>query len=103
MSVPIRYVAAAAAYPGTRPSVIFSAAAVAPRGTVRVAASGAGGWVFDINLSGEGACAAAALEVTGGSVAYLSGFSGDDSRVEFAVTHDGAAAEIVVVYNTRPD
>lgn len=41
--------------------------------------------------------------IQGGSLKPLSGFSGDDCDVEFEVKHDGTAAGITIVYNTRAD
>ena len=72
-------------------------------GTVIVKAHSSCGWVFDINLTGDGDCNSSVLEVTGGSFKYIEGFTGDDCNVSFSVTHDGKAAEILVIYNTRPD
>ena len=102
-SIPIRYVPAAAGYAQPRPEVTFSVHAVPIGGAVPVRAQSRGGWVFDLNLTGEGACAEGALEVTGGSVELVQGFSGDEVHVEFRVVHDGSSAEVVVTYNTRPD
>ncbi len=103
MSIPIRYVPADARYSSQRPAVTFSVHAVAPGATVEVHAQSSGGWVFDINLSESGACVESVLEAVGGTVAYLFGFSGDETGVDFSITHDGKAQEIVLTYNTRPD
>jgi hypothetical protein len=84
-----------------RPPVTFSVSAVAAGGTVSVHAHSEGGWVFDINTGeGEGG---EVLAVTGGSCSYGEGFSGDDCHADFTLTHDGVAAKVIVVYNTRPD
>ncbi len=72
-------------------------------GTVIVKAHSQGGWVFDLNLTGDGECNSSVLEVTGGSSKYIEGFTGDDCNVSFSLTHDGKAAELLVIYNTRPD
>lgn len=72
-------------------------------GTVFVKAHSSGGWVFDLNLTGDGECNSSVLEVTGGSFKYIEGFTGDDCNAFFSITHDGKSSEIVVIYNTRPD
>lgn len=72
-------------------------------GTVVIFARSSGGWVFDLNLTGEGECSASVLEVIGGTYQYIKGFSGDECRVTFSITHDGVSSEIQVTYNTRPD
>jgi hypothetical protein len=72
-------------------------------GTVFVHAETENGWVFDLNLTGKGQCADSVLEVAGGSCRYVRGFSGDETSVDFELTHDGVASTVVVVYNTRPD
>ena len=72
-------------------------------GTVFVKAHSSGGWVFDLNLTGDGECNSSVLEVTGGSFKYIEGFTGDDCNASFSITHDGKSSEIVVIYNTRPD
>ncbi len=103
-SIPIRYVPAAVpSYGSARLRVFFSVDTVPVNGTVTVAAKSSGGWVFDINVTGEGEGAGAALVAMGGTCAYVSGFSGDDTSAEFTVTHDGMSSEVVIVFNTRPD
>jgi hypothetical protein len=72
-------------------------------GTVIIVARSSGGWVFDLNLTGEGECSTSVLEVIGGTYQYIKGFSGDECRVAFSITHDGVSSEIQVTYNTRPD
>jgi len=72
-------------------------------GTVIIVARSSGGWVFDLNLTGEGECSTSVLEVIGGTYQYIKGFSGDECRVTFSITHDGVSSEIQVTYNTRPD
>jgi hypothetical protein len=101
--IPIRYVPSRAANAAARPRVVFSAHAVAAGGRQLVVATSSGGWVFDSNLTGTGECTVRALEVTGAHVVLTEGFSGDETTVTFELTHDGAAAEIVVTFNTRPD
>ena len=101
--VPLRFVAATAGYGQRRPDASFSAHAVPVGGTVAVRARSSGGWVWDLNLTGEGQCAEHVLEVTGGTCALVHGFSGDELQVDFTITHDGVGTEVVVTYNTRPD
>jgi hypothetical protein len=43
------------------------------------------------------------LAVSGGGYAAVSGFSGDETRIEFDLAHDGVAREIVVTFSTRAD
>ncbi len=103
MAIPIKFVESFAAYESVRPEVSFSAHDVTPRGRVSVHASNSQGWVFDINLTGRGTCAERVIEVIGGTVENGHGFSGDESRVDFEIVHDGVSSEIIVTYNIRPD
>jgi hypothetical protein len=103
MAIPIKFIESSAAYESVRPEVTFSAHEVFPRGRVSVHAANSQGWVFDINLTGRGTCTERAIEVTGGTVEYGHGFSGDESRVDFEIVHDGVSSEIIVSYNIRPD
>ena len=85
---------------GTRPPVTFDALSIPHGGAVTVTAQSTGGWVFCGIL--EHGCGDYLL-VEGAKVAYLEGFSGDEVRVKFMLTHDGSSQAVKVTYNTRPD
>ena len=101
--IPIHYLPSDSNYTTARPPCTFDVSSLANGATVAVNARSSLGWVFDINLTGSGQCATSVLEVTGGSLHYLQGFSGDETSVLFSITHDGSASQIFVTYNTRPD
>jgi hypothetical protein len=83
-----------------RPPVSFDAPPLSRGGSVTVRASSDGGWVFcGLEEDGSGKY----LVVRGGNAKLLSGFSGDETDVEFSITHDGVSSEVVVTYNTRAD
>jgi len=86
-----------------RPEVLFSHSFVDFGKSVIIKATSKNGWVFDLNLTGTGECSKQVLEITGGSVSYLEGFSGDEVTVTFEIKHDGISNAIQVIYNTRPD
>lgn len=101
--IPIYFIAAAAAYEQPRPPVSFSADTVAAGATVAIHAKSSHGWVWDLNLTGTGECSNTVLDVKGATLALGHGFSGDETAVDFSLTHDGVSKEIIVTYNTRPD
>lgn len=108
MMIPITFRPSTASYGihnRVRPLVTFThnSNSIETFGTVFVKAHSSGGWVFDLNLTGDGECNSSVLEVTGGSFKYIEGFTGDDCNASFSITHDGKSSEIVVIYNTRPD
>ncbi len=43
------------------------------------------------------------MEIQGGQIKELEGFSGDDCHVEFSVQHDGQSESIRITFNTRAD
>ena len=85
---------------GTRPPVTFDTLSIPHGGSITVNAHSSGGWVFCGIL--EHGCGDYLL-VEGASVKYLEGFSGDEVRVQFMLTHDGTSQAVRVIYNTRPD
>jgi hypothetical protein len=99
--IPIRFVQAAPT--PARPPVTFDVLAVPAGGRVTVRAASRGGWVFDNNLSGAGPCVTCAVEAAGAALARGEGFSGDETRVDFSLAHDGVSAEVVVTFHTRAD
>ena len=83
-----------------RPAVAFDAPPLSCGGTITVRATSEGGWVFcgqDEDGGGK------FLVVKGGSAKLVSGFSGDETDVEFTITHDGMSSEVAVTFNTRAD
>ena len=83
-----------------RPAVSFDASPLPCGGTVAVQGRSEGGWVFcGVEEDGAGDF----LIVKGGSIEFITGFSGDSCKVEFNITHDGVSSEVVVTYSTRAD
>ena len=83
-----------------RPPSSFSVSSLARGASARVRGVSSGGWVFcGLLAAGCGQF----LAVAGGAAKEVSGFSGDETEVEFELTHDGSAAEVVVTYSTRAD
>jgi hypothetical protein len=83
-----------------RPPVEFDIKSIEIGATARVIGASSRGWVFCGTL--EGGCGEL-LAVSGGGYAAVSGFSNDETRIEFDLTHDGVAREVVVTYSTRAD
>ena len=118
-SIPVRYVAC----DGGRAMVqaTFNTQACPASGRVVVNAAVGGGWVFCGTERDEsdpqpgvadnmytGMWLGEYLRVSGAVVELLEGddgetWSGDESVGTLALTHDGSASEIVVVYGTRAD
>ena len=113
-AVPVRFVPCGEAQlssgGGAMIAATFDCAACPPGARVVINAHVGGGWVFcgterhaewDIWIG-------AYLSVSGAAVEMLEGddgeqWSGDECVGRFALTHDGASAEIVVTYGTRAD
>jgi hypothetical protein len=83
-----------------RPPVEFNVKVLARGATARVVGSSSRGWVFCGLL--EDGCGDL-LSVAGGEYVAVGGFSGDETRIEFDLKHDGVAREVVVTYSTRAD
>ena len=99
-TIPIVFEVAIQTTRSERPKVVFEHAPVQRGGSTTVRGQSAGGWVFcGIEEDGCGQL----LSVRGAVFESVSGFTGDDSNIEFCLTHDGEADEIVVTYNTRAD
>ena len=97
--VPIHYLRSDGRAP-LRTSTTFNVTQVERSQPVPVLGSTTGGWVFcGIGPNGTGEY----LQVTGAAVRYISGFSGDEEVVSFALVHDGTSAEIAIKYSTRAD
>ena len=86
-----------------RPIVLFSNTFIAFGKSAIITATSKNGWVFDLNLTGNGECSQQVFEITGGTINYIEGFSGDEVCVVFEIIHDSISTAIQVIYNTRPD
>ena len=84
-------------YDPKRPAVTFTPTKVSASRSVDVTGNSEGGWVFCQGPSDN------YLTIEGGTIDFVSGFSGDESEIVFTVTHDGFAKTILITYCTRAD
>ena len=101
--IPIIFIPSNNTYGQNRPDVLFSDKFVEFGQNVIITATSKNGWVFDLNLTGNGECSQQVFEITGGYIKYIEGFSGDEVCVVFEIEHDSISTAIQVIYNTRPD